>query len=373
MTIGIDASRAFRKEKTGTEWYSWHIIHGLAQEIQQSDDQLILYTGTTTLSQEIAGMHAYPGVTVRRLVWPLKQFWTQGRLSIEMFLQPPDVLFIPAHAIPWVHPARTVTTIHDIGFFQYPECYSRKDLSNLQFSTSFAMRHASEIITISEFSKNEIVTRYGIDENRIHVIGLACDPDLYHPRDISEIQSVLQAHRIRQPYIISIGRIDIRKNTAAVISVFEHMKKSGYPGTLLLVGPLGFGSESVIDLIQKSAAKNHINHLGWIPEQEKVSLLCGADAMLFLSRYEGFGLPVLEAQSCGVPVVCSPAGAMSEVAGNAALYCNPEDILSCANIALQVVSNPTLCSKLREAGFSNVRRYSWQQAAKRTISVLRGA
>lgn len=369
MTIGIDASRAFRQSKTGTEWYSWHIIRELAQLIESSGDRLILYSDESPPNEDVP-MRLSSAVNMRVLRWPFKHFWTQGRLSLEMFFASPDILFIPAHAIPLVHPKRTVTTIHDVGFLRYPECYSSKDLASLRFSTLYAAKHATRIITISEFSKREIIAEYNIHPSRIDVVGLGCDRQQYRPHDMSEIRSILTKYAISQPYIISIGRIDARKHTSAVIKTFEQIRKKGYPGSLVLVGPEGFGGQDVAAQILNSSARDHIFSLGWIAEQDKILLLCGADAMIFLSRYEGFGLPVIEAQSCGIPVLCSDAGALSEVGGDAAIYCNPDDIEECANKALQVVSNGILRDKIRAAGLVNAERFSWRQAAGRTLAIL---
>ncbi|MBI2484304.1 glycosyltransferase family 4 protein [Candidatus Uhrbacteria bacterium] len=370
MTIGIDASRAFRSEKTGTEWYSWHVIRSLAEHMGSSEDNLLLYTSSPIQSNDAVFLKN-ENVIVRTLAWPLKQFWTHGRLSLEMLIRPPDVLFIPAHSIPLIHPKRTIVTIHDVGFLRYPECYSKKDLASLRFSTAYAMRHAAAIITISEFSKKEIIASYHIDPSRIHVVGLGCDQDRYYPRDANEIRHVLEKYQLSQPYIISIGRIDARKSTSSVVRCFEYMRMNGYSGALLLVGPIGFDGNETKSLIESSPVRDHIIHAGWAPEHDKIALLCGADAMLFLSRYEGFGLPVIEAQSCGVPVICSEAEALVEIAGGAALYCDPDDLKTCALNVARAVSDPVLRAKLREAGFANAKRYTWQQTAKMTSSILR--
>jgi len=370
MTIGIDASRAFRQAKTGTEWYSWHIIRSLIECVELRDDQLVLYL-SAALSADDAGIVRCKSVAQRVLSWPLRHFWTQARLSLEMLIKPPDVLFVPAHAIPLIHPKRTVTTIHDVGFLQYPQCYASKELSSLRFSTAYAMRHASSIITISEFSKQEILANYTIDPGRLHVIGLGCDQDQYYPRDIKEVLPTLKKYQVSLPYIISVGRIDTRKNTSAVIETFEQMRKSGYLGSLVLVGPLGFGSREVLANIEQSPVKDHIIHVGWISEQDKIALICGAEAMVFLSKYEGFGLPVIEAQSCGIPVVCSRAGALPEVAGDAALYCDAQDKEQCSQTVLQALSDTAMRSRLCDAGFANAARYSWRTVAEKVISVLR--
>ena len=158
MIIGIDASRAFRKNKTGTEWYSYHVIREMIR--QNQSDHIVLYTDRRVLQSEI-GFDIPPLVVIKHLTWLLGRLWTQGRLSLEMMIHSPDVLFIPSHVIPLIHPKKTVTTIHDVGFLQYPESYSQKDLRYLKWSTRYAVQHASSLITVSELVMMHVALHTG--------------------------------------------------------------------------------------------------------------------------------------------------------------------------------------------------------------------
>ena len=178
MNIGIDASRAFRKKKTGTEWYSYHVIREMVR--QNTSDHIVLYTDRRISLDEV-GFALPSSGEIRHLAWPLGKFWTQGRLSLEMMIRPPDVLFVPAHAIPLIHPKKTVTTIHDIGFLQYSESYSKKDLEYLRWSTEYAIKNAYSLITVSECSKSELCSQYDVSPEKIHVVYLGYDETLCHP------------------------------------------------------------------------------------------------------------------------------------------------------------------------------------------------
>jgi glycosyltransferase involved in cell wall biosynthesis len=367
MPIGIDASRAFRKEKTGTEWYSHHIIHEILREDPGED--IILYTDQPKGSGDI-GITLPARVRIKHLWWPLNRFWTQGRLSLEMLVYPPDVLFIPAHAIPFVHPARTITTIHDIGFLRYPECYSKKELANLKWSTAYALKKAKHIITISEFSKKEILSFYDVPPDKISVIYLGCDREVYRPKSQEAIQTARHAYNITRPYLISVGRIDKRKNTVFLIEVFGEYKRRGYLGMLVLVGPLGFGSEDVLEHIQTSPYRQDIRLTGWVGQEEKACLIAGADCFLFPSLYEGFGLPTVEAQACGAVVISSDQGSLPEIVSGAGLLCALDSPLPWVTALEGLAQDTARKNDLKEKGFKNIERFDWKNAGAQTHELL---
>lgn len=367
MTIGIDASRAFRKEKTGTEWYSYHLLREIVR--QNLSHTIVLYTDRRVLPQDI-GFDFPSSVEVKYLAWPIKRLWTQGRLSLEMMVRPPDVLFIPSHAIPLIHPKKTITTIHDIGFLKYPESYSKKDLAYLKWSTSYAVTHAFSLITVSEFSKRELLDHYPIPPEKIHVTHLGYDESIYHHYPNEEIVSVQKKYNLTKPYLICIARLEPRKNISFLIDVFDVFKEKGYAGDLVLIGPDGYDSQSIHHRIEASAFARAVHCLGWIEEKEKALLLAGADCFLFPSLYEGFGIPVIEAQACGTPVICSNTGSLPEVAGEGAFYCDPRLQDHWIKTLESIFSDEKQKGFLHTKGFENINRFNWANTAQQTFHAL---
>jgi len=158
MIIGIDASRANRDVKTGVEWYSYYIIQELKKIIPDSI-RVFLYTDKK-LKGELAELPA--GWQEKILKWPFKFLWTQGRLSLEMIFSPPDVLFVPSSAIPFICPKNTLTTIHDIGFKKFPKCYGLFERIYLDWSTNFAVKKCAKIFVPSEFTKKDILENFSL-------------------------------------------------------------------------------------------------------------------------------------------------------------------------------------------------------------------
>lgn len=362
MVIGIDASRALRPEKTGVEWYSYHL---LTRFMALTTHPLRLYADHSITDT----FGALPATTHERIVqWPFPFLWTQGGLSFEMAVRPPDVLFVPSHAIPLVHPRRTITTIHDIGFFEHSHEIGFRTLQYLIWSTNYAVQHARTLITISQFTKNELLRHYRLPSERVKVIPLGYDATRYTPGSSEDTSFVPSVVKDGMKYLLFIGRLERRKNLDLLLRVFERV--AGETDLhLIVVGRKGYGADQFLAAIARSSVADRIHVVGWVGEQEKIALLRGAVAFFFPSLYEGFGLPVLEAQGCGTPVVCSRVGALEEVAGSGALYFDPHSEQE-AYVALLSVIDPSRSSLLKERGHANVAQYSWDTTARATYEVL---
>ena len=259
-TIGIDASRANKIEKTGTEWYSYYLIQELKKIIPDSV-RVILYS-KKPLRGNLAKLPK--NWQAKTLPWPPVFLWTQIRMSLQMlkFWSRPDVLFVPAHTIPVIHPKKTVLVAHDIGFEKKAELYGDKDigydnnflrkflkflvrtvtwgeygtteLDYHRWSMRFAIKHATQIITVSNFSKKEIVEHYKLPEKRITVVHNAFAKNKYSPikdKTLEHYQDVLKKYKIKQPYLLFIGRKEYKKN----------MQRDSYRGR---GGPSGTGGKA---------------------------------------------------------------------------------------------------------------------------------
>lgn len=367
MTIGIDVSRAFKTEKTGTEWYSYELVKALIALDHETKYRLY---GSTPLPKN--SWNLPDNADYRYLRWPSKQLWTQGRLSWEMMRTPPELLFVPSHAVPLIHPKKTLTTIHDVGFLHWQEAYAHKEWQYLDWSTRYAVRHCPKIITISEFSKKELMRSYGATDEQVVVTHLGYDQARYVPpmdRVIVQ-QEVAQTGKMQKPYVLVLGRLDRRKNPVAALKTFEELHQK-YPDlSLIFVGPKGYCGEQIMGMIKSSPAAKAITMLGWVSEEEKVRLLQGAEMLLFPSLYEGFGLPVIEAQACGVPVACSNAAALPEIAGDGAILFDPENIAEIVQAVEKILADESLRQDLIVKGLQNAQRFSWEQCARETSVVL---
>lgn len=395
MVIGIDASRANAENRTGTEWYSFHVIQELKTLIP-AEHRVILYS-KEPLRDDFGDLPAHWESRVLR--WPPKFMWTQLRLSVQMIFARPDVLYVPAHTIPLIHPKRTVTVLHDVGFERQDELYndaqigynsafmkrvlnfavrivtlgrySAREQDYHRFSARFALRSAAHIITVSEFTKKEIRDVYPEYEHaHISVIHNGFN-NQKNITDDTRVKQYLQEQGIEKPYMYFLGRLEQKKNVPRLIDAFAVLRtEHGFEGQLVLAGSPGFQYEEIQRRIAEHGLQDVVQEPGWVSDEESRVLLQEASAFVFPSLYEGFGIPVLEAMDAGVPVVCSAIPALQEVADDAALYFNPEDVNDMALQMHQALTNNEQREQLKQAGSARVQQFSWRNTAEDTWKIL---
>ncbi len=417
MIIGIDASRANRGHKSGTEWYSYYLIKALAK--LDGDNQYILYTdqplinGLLDLSCEEANCNRtdieYDKDGYQKLIsphnnfkakvvnWPFKYFWTLGALSWEMLFKKPDVLFVPAHGLPLIHPKKTVATIHDIGFKQEKKLYNPERigyrvkgwdwfiglftfgkhrataLDYLDWSTNFALRHAKKIITISEFSKAELIKHYHAEADKIKVVHNGYNNELFSGKIKPErLSAVLETYGLEQPYIFYVGRLEKKKNIANLIEAYALARQNfGIKHRLYLIGDASYGYDEIKYLINEFGVDRWVTTTGWIDESHLAFIFKGADAFVFPSKYEGFGIPLLQAMAAGIPIVASHVASIPEIAGQAALYFDPNNVNDMAQKIAEITTNQATRQDLIKAGAARSLDFSWDNCARDTLKILK--
>jgi len=364
MLIGIDASRANNLNKTGTEWYSYHLIQYLKQ--LANPDRFVLYSREKLRN----GLENLPdNFKSKVLGWPPKRFWTQLRLSLEMLVHRPDVLFVPAHTMPLSHPRKTIITLHDIGFTKYPELYSRSELKYHNWAAKYALKKAKVIITVSEFTKNEIIDFYQVKPERIKVVYLAYDSHAFKfGLDRDKIREIKQKYGLNAPYFFYIGRLEKKKNILGLLSAFNKITHS--EANLVLAGQPGLGYDQIKKIIRENSLADKVKILGWVPQADVPYLMAGAIALVMPSFYEGFCLPILEAMAVGTPVIGANNTAIPEIAGGAALLVNPKDTDKLATKMDELINNEELRQELKAVGLKRVQAFSWQKCAQETLKII---
>ncbi len=368
MKIGIDASRAFGEKRTGTEEYSYQLIKNFAM-MDLSRHQVFLYArGNHLIDFDL------PDNFQLKIIYT-NRFWTQIGLASEMMMNKPDILFVPSYAVPQIHPAKTVVTIHGLEYRFCPECYSLKERLILELNTRFSIKLASKIITPSENTKKDLIKFYKVDSDKIKVIYHGAESQKY-------IKSKIYKVREDEFNILFIGRLEKRKNIINLIKAFEIFKnnfrnppnplfqKGNSNVELILAGKAGFGFAEIKKAIEVSPYKKEIILKNYISEKEKNELYKKAKLFILPSFYEGFGLPILEAMSYGVPVVCSNISSLPEVAGDAAILIDPNNIEEIAEAMDKVFNDDNLREEMIEKGFENVKKFNWEKCARETINKL---
>ena len=353
--IGIDASRSVSPQPTGTEIYSRYLIEAL---LSRAPDRISfrLY-----FNQPPQSTFSNPSSAIK--VIPFPHLWTHVRLSLEMMLHRPDLLFVPAHVLPIVHPRRSVVTVHDLGYLYFPEAHPPRQRWYLDRSTRWHTRTAAHLLADSAATKRDLINQYHADPDTITVAYPGLDPSVKRVDDPAEIARVKAKYHIDGDYLFYLGTIQPRKNLQRLIEAFLQPPTSNLQ--LLVAGKPGWYSEQFLQ-----QAHDRVKFIGYVDAADKNTLLSGAMAFVFPSLYEGFGFPVLEAMACGVPVLCSNTSSLPEVAGDAALLVNPLEVDAIAHGLQEIVTNAELRKTLIERGYQQAQKFTWQACAEVVLNVF---
>lgn len=356
MLVGIDASRATSPQRTGTENYSLYLIGHL---LALNDHRYRLYFNVAP------PLGLFPqSDNWEALVMPFPRLWTHLRLSWEMVRRAPDLLFVPAHVIPLIHP-RSVVTVHDLGYIYYPQAHRPFDRLYLDLSTRFNASVAGQIIADSETTKNDLVREYRVPEERITVVYPGCNLE---PADETGGERVRERYHLPHKYILHLGTLHPRKNILRLLEAFQFLARDFPDLHLVLAGKKGWLYDEILYKVEGLGGRVHLP--GYIASQDLSPLLRGARLFILPSLYEGFGFPILEAMAAGTPVVCSNASALPEVAGDAALLFDPHDVEAMRETIRRVLEDEALRAELVERGLERAKLFSWERCARETLSVL---
>lgn len=273
-----------------------------------------------------------------------------------------DLLHVPFNYLP-AHRCRKVVTIHDLGFLRFPETYAALERARMAWLTRFAARHADHVFTGSHAAKAEIMAEYHIDESRVSVTPSAADQASFRPLAPDEITSFRKRRGLPFPYILFVGTIQPRKNVVALLRAFHRLRSRRYEHRLVLVGRRGWRADAVFQFITEHGLSDVVHHFDDVDVAELPRFYNAATLFAYPSLYEGFGMPILEAMSCGCPVVSANTSSLPEVYGDAALTFDPHDAEALAERMIEVVEDGELRAQLQRRGFVNCSRFSWARTA----------
>lgn len=372
MVIGVDASRAVTKQRTGTEAYAYFLIRELIPQAAEVNCRIRLYFNRPPPPE------LFPQADHVELVsMPFPRLWTHGRLGWELARHPPDVFYTPAHVIPIGSQVPSVATIHDLGFHFFPEAHTRSQRIYLRWSTGHNGRQGRRVIVDSQATKKDLIDIYNLNPAKIDVIYPGIDPNLHPISNEDHLTAVQKKYGLIPPYLLYIGTLQPRKNLSRLVQAYLN---SEVDYQLVIAGKIGWRSKSLLeeiedaqhDLSQRAglSGKDRLLLPGYIDDQDKAPLISGAAALLFPSLYEGFGFPVVEGNICGTPVLCSNTSSLPEISDGAALEVDPLDVEALAKGIQRITEDEELRRQLVSAGLVNARRFSWKTAAKNVLETL---
>ena len=361
MIIGIDVSPACKARPTGIELYCRNIVQNLISD--HSDHTYRLY------SKEPLDQFFELSANCEVVILPSVPFWTHTALAIELLKTPADIFYTPSHILPILNRSKSVYTIHDAGFRHYRQNYSTYQFIHSHLNTYFSLKCSDKIIAISEFVAKDVAGHYKINSDKISVIHNGFDPQsVERTTDPHEIENQIG---MVGPFALFVGRLEQRKNVVRIIRAFAACVERGdVEGQLVLAGSPGEGYSEILEAIKDVQLGDKIILPGYISDDAKALLFQRARMLVYPSLYEGFGLPILEAFSAGIPVITSSTTSCPEIAGDAAIIVNPAVRTEISDAISKLWGDAQLQKDLIGRGRVRCRDFGWNESASHILETL---
>ena len=305
-------------------------------------------------------------------------FWHQTGFPSRIHRGDYDLAFFPAgnRRLSWNCAVPTVASVHDLTVLRHAHKYGGRQSLYIGRILPKLIRRLTRVVTLSEASRQDITRFTGYPLDRIDVIPLAADTERYHDkRDESAADRLAERYGIARPYVLYVSRLEHpAKNHVRLLRAFDRfVERTGSDATLVLVGPDWTRAEEIHEAARRVRHPERIVRPGFVDEADLPDLYREADAFVFPSLCEGFGLPILEAMACGVPVACSNVSSMPEVAGDAAHLFDPEDEDAIADAIERLVTDAEARRDLRARGLERAALFSWARTARETLASMERA
>lgn len=367
MNVGVFLVMTGR-QAGGPETYERCLLHSLARI-----DPETRYT-TYSLDPSAPGLLPAPGERMRHQVLRGHRVVSTA-VGLPLALRRDGIDLMHAPFTPPPFSTRPyVFTHHCFSTFNHPEFYSPSILLRLNALIKRGLRAARRTICVSHCTLDMTADLFKLDRSRMHVVYNGVG-DQYVPTDPERARRLMaERHGLDTPYFLFVGKLEARKNIVRMLDAFARFRReAGEPVKLVLAGRRTPLSEGLDDAIARLGVGPDLVEIGYVPDEDLPLLYAGAHAFVFTTLWEGFGIPVIEAMSCGTPVITSNLSSLPEISGDAALLVDPYKPEDIADAMLKLWKSPVLAAELRERGFVNARRFSWDETARQTMAVYREA
>ncbi|MBI5970352.1 MAG: glycosyltransferase family 4 protein [Deltaproteobacteria bacterium] len=370
MRIGINALYLIPGRVGGSEIYLRNICKQFNALAGAHDFVIFVNKESSGVFEAIAPRVRVVECAVRAENRPARILWEQFVLPFQTKGHRLDVLLSAGMTAPFICPVPSYVMIYDLQHVNMPRNFSWWYLLFLKGIIYLSAKSADGILTLSEKSKNDIIRHYGIKGEKITVTYLAADGNVFFRRAPEEAAAVRKKYNLPERFILYIASSLPHKNYGRLLEAYKRVKEKEAGVKLVLIGARDYGFEAIEKKIAALGLGKGVVFLGWLPFEDIPAIYSAAEVFVFPSLHEGFGIPVIEAFSCGAPVVCSKVEPVGEVAGGAALLVDPLDTDEMAGRILEVLRDAELREKLIRDGFTRAAEFSWEKTARDTLSAI---
>lgn len=373
MRIGIDAS-SLLKEWSGVGTYSYNLLKNLFKIDGENEYRLFFYSLKGSLKRcpsfDNSNVKAYHYRIPGKLLLKAWQWFNSP--PVETFLGKIDIFHsINFHIMPQ-HKGKKIVTFHDLYFFIEPQNTERFGGRYFLITLPKRIKEVDMVIAVSQSTKQDIMKFLGIPEERIRVIYEAVDESFREIKDRDAIEKIKTKYKIEGDYLFFVGTLEPRKNLIRLVEAFAMLKRGGhFPFKLVLAGKTGWAIDGLFRKIEDLGIKGEIIFSGYVVPEDLPYLYNGAEIFVFPSLYEGFGLPVLEAMGCGIPVLTSKKSSLPEITRGAAILIDPMNVEEIAKGMRMLIENESLRNEMVVRGLQRVKDFSWRRTAEETLRLYR--
>jgi glycosyltransferase involved in cell wall biosynthesis len=370
LRIAIDA-HSVGTGLGGNESYATNLIEALAG-VDSVNDYTLYVTRRAAVERF---SNRWPNFSVRGTLPHTPLIRIPLTLSAELRRNPVDVLHVQFTAPPF-SPCPVVVSIHDLSFEHLPQTFKWRSRKQLRITVRRSAREAAQVIALSDYARNDIISSYHINPENVSVIPLAAPAHFRPVKDEGELQRVRQTYGIEGDYILSVGAIQPRKNLSRLVAAYSRLRRARPEvklPQLVLVGKCAWLYDETLRTIKELEVSNSVILTGYVPEADLPTLYSGALCFVYPSYFEGFGLPPLEAMKCGAPVIVGNKTSLPEVVGDAGLLVDPFEVDEIASAIQKVITDSDLRAHLRAKGLERARLFDWQETARQTLGVYEKA
>jgi glycosyltransferase involved in cell wall biosynthesis len=375
MKICIEA-QPFVADRTGVGRYTYNLVRSFSG-MKLEDDFSVLYFNARGNFREQEMIRKNPRMTNREIKYIpgflAYNLWTYLSFPpVELYAGFHDLYHFTNFTTLPVRRGKVIVSIYDATFKRYPQFMEKTNAARLERLMERTLFESDGIIVISEFIKKEMSSFFQYPEKRIYVTHLGIEEKFRKEDDGEKLKGVRKKYGIEEPFILHTGTLEPRKNITYLVRAFnEAAKKEKHH--LVIVGRLGWSYQAILKEIERSPYKDRIHHLGFVEDDDLPLLYSAADLFVFPSLYEGFGFPPLEAMACGLPVISSDRGSLSEVLRDGAALFNPEmtEPEGLAEMIVELLHDENKRNFLVEKGKAVSGKYTWENTARMTLDAYR--
>jgi glycosyltransferase involved in cell wall biosynthesis len=367
VRVGFDGT-SLTLRRSGIGRYTLELAHALMEHEPSIELRLMSHKGLTA---DLASDPVSSLPRIGRPAFPAKLPWMQTILPLAVGRGDVDLCHFTNYHAALAMRVPFVVNIHDMSLITMPDRHPTKRVVSMRPLLRGVARRAAAVLTLTESARHDAIEHLGLAYSKVHVVPAAAAPGFGRIEDAHRLAAVASRLGVRPGFLLFVGTIEPRKNIPRLLEAFARLRAQGLDEQLVICGGKGWKSPEIAPTVERLNLADSVVFTGFVPDSDIVALLNLCGAFVYPSLYEGYGLPIIEALACGAPTVTSNRGATAEVAGDAALLVEPEDVGSLTSaLSMALFDEPTR-ARLREAGLRRASLFTWERAAHETAAIYR--